>query len=170
MSLLGKKILNLLNKPHKAKKSNNKMLSFDESKHIGILYTWQEESKAAFIDEFAKSINKDVSVLCYNPSKEEVKAEHPVLNITELSATGKLKSEAALTFLSKHFDFLFVLDFELNEVSKHVIIKSKANCRVGYDITDERAYFDLMIGTKQSEGITSFAKELLKYVKAISNA
>lgn len=170
MSLLGKKILQLFNKPHKAQKSSNSLLSYEDSKQVGIIYTWTDQSKASLVDDFLKKMDKEVSILCFNPNKEEINSSHPTLNMAELSATGKFKSEVANNFLSKHFDFLFVLDFELTEISKHLIIKSKANYRVGCHIADEEAYFDLMIGVNENDGIANFTAQLLKYVKAISNA
>lgn len=169
MSLLGKKILNLLNNPSKAKKHSKQMISFDDSQRIGIIYTWVDKAKMTFIEEFTQSLEKEVAILSFNPSKDLVDTIHPIFNIDELSALGKLKSEVADTFLRKQFDYLFVLDFDLSEVTQHLIVNCNAICRVGCHIDDAEEYFDLMIGVNENAGIANFAEQLLKYVKTISN-
>ena len=169
MSLLGKKILNLLNNPSKAKKHSKQMISFEDSQCIGIIYTWADKAKMNFIGEFAQGLEKEVSILSFNPLKDPVDTIHPIFNIEELSALGKLKSEVADAFLRKQFDYLFVLDFDLSEVTQHLIVNSNAICRVGCHIEDAKEYFDLMIGVNQNAGIANFAEQLIKYVKAISN-
>ncbi len=167
MSLIGKKILTLLNNPSKSKKGIVSIKNYEDVRSIGILYTWSDKAKMESVREFCNSLDKDYDVLCFNPTKEPIDAAHSVLNITELSNLGKIKSIETESFLAKHFDYLFVLDFDLSEVTKHLILNSTAGYKIGCHAKDAEEYFDLMISINENAGIVNFADQILKYVKAI---
>ena len=167
MSLIGKKILNLLNNPSKSKKRHVSIKNFEDVQSIGILYTWSDKTKMDSIDEFSRSLGKEYDILCFNPMKEPIESIHSVLNISELSNLGKIKSTETASFLAKQFDYLFVLDFDLSEVTKHLILNSIAGYKIGCYGKDTKEYFDLMISINENAGIVNFANQVLKYVKAI---
>lgn len=167
MSLIGKKILNLLNNPSKSKKRDVAIKNFEDVQSIGILYTWSDKAKMESIDAFSRSLAKEYDILCFNPLKESVQCMHAVLNISELSNLGKIKSIETESFLSKHFDYLFVLDFDLSEMTKHLIVNATAGYKIGCYGQEADKYFDLMISINENAGIVNFADQMLKYVKAI---
>jgi len=171
MSIIAKKILGLFNKSDKRSKRNiPPVIPFDQATSLGIIYTWEDDNKEAEIESFIKLINdegKSIDVLCYNPNKEAVSIRHPTVSISDLSALGKLNSEAAQRFTSTPFDFLIHLDFELDDIVKSILIQSSARCRVGHHSADNSAYYELMIGIDKSSGLSNFTAQIVKYIKAI---
>ena len=167
MSIIGKKILEIQNKPSKNKRRELKIKSFEEAESIAILYTWSDSTKMEAVDLFAKSIEQEVDVLCYNPTKDIIECNHKSLHISDLNSLGKINSQDTKSFLSKHFDYLLVLDFELSEVTKHLILKCVASYKIGFYSAEHENYFDLMININKQAGIVNFAEQILKYIKAI---
>ncbi len=168
MSIIGKKLHGLLNKPSK-RKTEHKTVPFDSATSIGVLFTWQDQRTLDEIDAFVGELKelKEVNVLCYNELKEPVSVNYPTVNVTELSSLGKLNSKAASDFTNKPFDFLFHLDFSLNEITQSILAKSNAKCRLGIHSTEGEDYYELMIGINKNVGLTNFAEQILKYAKGI---
>ncbi len=170
MSVLGKKILGLLNNPSKRnKKGSPTIVPFEESKNLGILYTWSDNKKESALTEFISSLGEDkmVDVLCFNPTKTPVSSAYPIIDISSLSNLGKLNSDIAQKFIETSFDYIFHFDFEMNEVVKSILVQTKAKCRVGLHSNEGARYYELMIGINKSAGISNFAEQMAKYVKAI---
>jgi hypothetical protein len=171
MSILGKKFLSVSNRSHSAKnKVEVQFKPFAQSQSIGILYTWEDAQKEKFIQEFGQTLGngKEVSFLCYNPDKKViVNTENPVFTLAELSMFGKITSDHVNTFQEKPLDFLFHLDFELNEMVKAVMIGSKAHWKVGSHSEKDEGIYDLMIKMNLSAGLKNLAEQMLLYVKAL---
>lgn len=171
MSILGKKFLSVSNRSHSAKNNGEVQFKpFAQSASIGILYTWEDAQKEKFVQEFGQSLGaeKEVSFLCYNPNRKViVNTENPVFTMAELSIFGKITSEHVNTFKEKSLDFLFHLDFELNDMAKAVIIGSKANWKVGSHSENGEGIYDLMIKMNLSAGLKNLAEQMLLYVKAL---
>lgn len=170
MSILAKKVLGLLNRPGKRKKKSiPSVRPFKEAEKLGIIYTWNGREKEDELESFIQLIgeNKAIEVLCYNPTKEVIDTKHPTISISDLSPLGKIKSEIAQEFINRPFDFIFHFDFELNDIIRSVLIKTNARCRVGHHSADNSAYYELMIGINKSEGMSKFAEQIVKYIKAI---
>lgn len=170
MSILAKKLLGLLNRPSKRNKKNiPPIIPFDEAKKLGIIYTWEGQKKEEELDSFIQLIgkNKTVDVLCFNPTKENIDTKHSIISISDLTALGKLNSELAQEFTNKCFDFVFHFDFELNDIIRSILVQTNARCRVGHHSVDDSAYYELMIGINKSVGMSNFAEQIVKYIKAI---
>ncbi|OEK05252.1 DUF6913 domain-containing protein [Roseivirga misakiensis] len=171
MSIFSKKLLNLFNKTGKRDKKNlGPIIPFDQADKVGIIYTWKGPEKETEIENFIQSLideNKSVDVLCYNPTKEPIQTKHPFVSLSDLSALGKLNSEAALQFGNTPLDFLFHLDYELDDILRSILIQTNAKCRVGHHSPDNSAYYELMIGIDKSNSLSNFTAQILKYIKAI---
>ena len=168
MSIIGKKLHGLLNKPSK-RKAENKTVPFELASTIGILFSWQDQRTFEEIDSFINELKslKKVSVLCYNNLKDPLSIDYPVVNVSDLTGLGKLNSQAAHAFINEPFDFLFHLDLSLNEITQSILSKSRAKCRLGMHSTEGEAYYELMIGINKNVGVTNFAEQILKYAKGI---
>lgn len=170
MSTIGKKLLGLLNKPVKrSKKGEANIIPFEQAENLGVIFTWSDSKKESELAAFIKLLGeeKKVDVLCFNPTKTPINSNYPTVDISSLSNLGKLNSEVAQKFIGSSFDYIFHFDFELNEVVKSILVQSKAKCRVGLHSEDGSRYYELMIGINKSAGITNFAQQMAKYVKAI---
>lgn len=173
MSFLGKKILNLRTRTGKNNRPTVESLNFENSKSIGLFYTWNEKNTMDTVEEFSKKLTeegKEVEVLCFNPSKEEIDSIHQHFGIEQLSSLGKIKSETANQFMNKQFDYLMVLDFQFSEISSHIISNSSAIYRVGIHTEETLNLFDLMVNVKESAGIENLIEQILKYIRVIRHA
>ncbi len=169
MSVLGKKILTLFNRPSKRQKSDANLVPFEKATHIGILYTWADTKKEEVLQSFVNEISegKQVNILCFNTSKTAISTENPVFDESILTSFGKLNSEEVQRFIKTPHDYLFHFDFESDEIIKSILVQTKAKCRIGMHDSNSTNYYELMIGINKSAGISNFAEQMLKYVRAI---
>ncbi len=168
MSLLGKKMLGLVSK---SKKRDAKQVipSYEQSQSIGIIYTFEGDKKEETIDMLLNTLgeNKHVDVLCFMDMREITSSKHPSFHIEQLNNWGKIDSEEATKFSETSFDYLIHLDFEMNEIMKSLLNRTKAKCRVGFYSEKAEQYYELMIGINKSAGTTNFAEQIIKYIKSI---
>lgn len=171
MSILGKKLLSVANRGLSLKsKREATFKTFAQAESIGILYSWEDAQKEKFVQEFSQSIGegKEVKFLCYNPDKKsEFNTEHPVFSAADLSMFGKITSEQAIAFQQKPLDYLFHFDFQLNEMTKAVLLGSKAHWKIGSHSEKGEGIYDLMVKMNISAGIKNLAEQMLLYVKAL---
>jgi len=168
MSLLGKKLLELTSKSSKRKRQIV-MPNYADASHMGIIYTYGDEKKEESINELIKLIDdeKQVDVLCYINSKEIVTTKHPSFQIDQLNNWGKFNSKEVEYFQNANFDFLIHFDFEEDEIVQSLLRQTKAKCRVGFHSENTIQYYELMISMNKSAGSANFAKQIMKYIKAI---
>jgi len=170
MSFIGKKILQIRNKSNKQNRPKIDALNFEQSKTVGLFYTWEHKAKMEAVDEFRESLiaeGKEVNVLCFNPLKEDVNCIHSLFGIESLSSLGKIKSNLVEEFNSRRFDYLIVLDFELSEISSHIMSNSNAIYRVGVHSEEALDYFDLLVNVDQNAGTSQLIEQMIKYIKVI---
>lgn len=169
MSVIGKKILSLFNNPKKRKKGTIKLVPFDKAELVGILYTWSDSQKEEVLTSLIEKIGteKKVEVLCFNPTKNPIISQHPTFDESVVTNFGKLNSEDVHRFIKAPFDYLFHLDFESNELLKNILIQTNAKCRIGVHDEEHTSFYELMIGINKSSGISNFADQMIKYVRAI---
>lgn len=169
MSIIGKKLFKLLHRPSKRKRDGEVITSFEKATHLAILYTWVDPEKESVLEGFIERVGagRQVDVLCFNPTKKPVSSQYPVLETTDISISGRLNSAVAKEFLDKSFDFIFHFDFDLNEITKSILVMTKAKCRVGFYSETRTKYYELMIGMNKNTGIANFAGQMEKYVKEI---
>ena len=171
MSLIGKKLLSLQNRADRQKAPKRQHKPFEQASTVGILFTWEDKGKEAVIAEFVQRLpdNLKLRYLCFNPDrKTEIDSSHPSFSENDLTLLGKIESEEADSFLQEPFDYLFHLDFELSEMMKSLLIRSRAHCRVGFHSEGGESFYELMIGINKNAGLHNFAEQILKYVNALS--
>lgn len=170
MSAIGKKILLLLNSSGKEKIRRVAPRPFKEANSIGIIYTYDGTKKEGIISDFVNKIadNKKVDCLCFNPEqKAKLDTENAIFSIDDLNILGKINSTETAEFLDKKFEYLFHLDFELNEITNVLLTKSKAQCRVGLHSDSLHKPYELMIGINKNAGLNNLIEQMLKYVNAL---
>lgn len=169
MSVLGKKILSFLNSPSRRKKSKESFVTFEKASSVGVLYTWTDVKKEEVLDALVQQIgtDKNVEILCFNPSDTPISTENPSFDMTVLTNLGKLNSEIVQNFIRTPFDYLFHFDLESEEIVKSILVQTKAKCRIGIHDELNTDYYELMIGINKSAGISNFAEQMIKYVRSI---
>ncbi|WP_286745275.1 hypothetical protein [Roseivirga sp. UBA1976] len=168
MSILGRKILGLVNKPRK-REYKEPIPPYEKATNIGVLYTYEGEKKEESINQLVEELgkHKHIQVLCFVNQKEVPSLNRATLKIDQISSWGKLNSPETESFLDTSFDYLLHLDFELNEIAQTLLNRTKAKCRVGFHSETATNYYELMIGINKSAGTANFAEQMVKYIKAI---
>ena len=172
MNFLKQKMLDYLNK-----KTNNKNkiphinTSFANSRDIGLIFTWEGNSKYAQVLELIKYLEihgKKVELLCYVRNPKELNIPGiPVYMDKDISFFGKTKSSICSNFLSKSFDFLLHLDLQPAIIVQYVLSRTHAKCRVGKNDMINRQFYELMIRPTEEENFKDFCDQVLHYTKSI---
>lgn len=117
------------------KKHKKPFTGFEKAKRIGILFTVEDKEKHETIKELIKDLeknNKKVTTLTFLPKgKENYDFLFDYFTAKEFDFSGKIKSAAAIDFITEPFDFLFYLDLQPNLYTKYILSASKAKCRAG---------------------------------------
>jgi len=146
--------------------------SFFKAKKIGVIYTWEGETKLEVIDEFVSAMDmagKEVHIACFFKNLKNVGPQVQDLIITrkDFKLFAGIKSEELRDFITQDFDFLFHLDTESNVFIENVLARSHASCRVGrYDET-KKEYYDFMINVGTDHKIEKLCSEMLRYTKQL---
>lgn len=169
MSVLGKKLLKVLNRPKKRIKSESSIVPFENASSIGILYTWSDEKKEEVLKSMVERIgvNKKIEILCFNASSTHISTENTTFDLTALTTLGRFNSEVVQSFIRIPFDYLFHFDLETDEIIKSILLQTQAKCRIGIHDQFNTDYYELMIGIHKSAGISNLAEQMIKYVSSI---
>jgi hypothetical protein len=172
MNFLKRKMLDYLNKKANLKnKIPRNNTSFSNSKDIGLVFTWEGDSKYSQVLELVKVLEmhgKNVEMMCYirNPKEQNL----PGINLyydKDISFFGKSKSEKFSKFLSKSFDFLLHLDLQTAIMVQYVLSRTNAKCRVGKNDMDNCQFYELMIRPAEEENFKDYCDQVLHYTKSI---
>lgn len=143
-------------------------LTYDQSRHIGILYNLDEfDAKiiSGLMDEI-KNDSKKVSILGFvNSPNEKSNSDESLFSKKDISTTGGIKKDSVGHFTHEEFDFLISLDTSENINYKFVLASCSASCKVGFET---ESYRDLLLMTMNlSEDKTTSVKQLITYLKKI---
>ncbi|NMM48025.1 DUF6913 domain-containing protein [Marinigracilibium pacificum] len=156
----------------KSQYSNRPNTSFKDSKSIGIIFTSEGKTKFNSIKAFVKSLqdlNKNVDVLCFVPKNEENhEFKYDYFSENNLTLSGIIESEEVKKFEKQPFDYLYLLDFNINPFIMNVVLKSNAVCRVGFFSDESSQILDFMINASGNDYSREF-EELLKYTKDLNH-
>ena len=170
MTSIGKKILTLRTGNSQNKIQRGALIPFKEAESVGILYTWEGQQKEGLISQFVTVVGDHLAIdcLCFNADKKiTVDSVRPILNIGDLTMFGKINSIETDSFIQKPFDYLFHLDFNINEITEAILKQSHAKCRIGPHTDQSESLYELMIGINQSSGFENLTEQMLKYVNAL---
>jgi hypothetical protein len=153
------------------KKSENIRASipYGQALSIGVLFTVEDKQKHSDVKEFIHQLEQDgkkVHVLEYLPlKKENYEFKFDFFTMKDLDFWGKINSTHALKFSNMPFDYLFYVDKEPNPLTYHLLATSKARCRVGRFVENDKPFFEMMIG---ANGTTKgLLDTMYKYAKQI---
>ncbi len=153
----------------KKTKVKHKTVNYDKAQRVGILVTFYDHEKQHAIDEFIDHMvadKKEVQVLCYDKRRARNKI-FGYLQFTDkhISLLGKFKAEHVIDFINNDFDYLFHLDLESNEVLDKILALSKAKCRIGNDMDEHRAFYELMF---KADTLTQLSNLIQHYAKIVN--
>ncbi|MFC2125459.1 DUF6913 domain-containing protein [Bacteroidota bacterium] len=146
--------------------------SFYNAKKIGLLYTWEGDSKKEAVDEFVRVMDlagKEVYTACFYKSLINIGPQVQDLIFTrkDFKLFGGIKSDELVDFSTQEFDFIFHLDTESNIFIENILARSKACCRVGRYDESRKEYYDFMIDVGSDQKIEILCSEMLKYTKQL---
>jgi len=129
--------------------SGHSSVSYHEARRIGVLFTVEDKAKHEAVKEFIRKFEHDgkqVSVMEYlPPDKQNFEFKFDFFTENDISIWGKITSAGALKFAETPFDYLFYLDTEPNPLMEHLLVTSKAKCRVGRQWDNGTSYFEFMV-------------------------
>ena len=156
----------------KALKKNSSLrasLPYQQAVSIGIMFSVEDKQKHADIKEFIHQLEQDgkkVKVLEYLPlKKENYEFMFDFFTIKDLSFWGKINSALAQKFSETPFDYLFYIDREPNPMALYLLAASKARCRVGRYMENEKSYFEMMI--EQNGTTKGLIDSMYRYTKQL---
>ncbi len=152
---------------------DHKILSFQQAKHIGILFDGTDESHIPTINQYVELLEKggkNVSLLCFIDAVRAMESlAFPTFSRKETNWYFQPTSHEALTFVDKKFDVLINAFLQESLVLEYISTFSKAQFRVGPYLKDKQHCFDFMINIGQGS-LDDFMKNTLHYLKMFDSS
>lgn len=149
-------------------------VGFVQAQTIGILYHGDSPKKQVAVDWLAselKKLGKQVSILCYvTDSKQAANFTDPTITLQDIPLLGKITHPQAGLFLDTSFDYLYQVDLEGQPAIDYLLVRSKANCRVGYYRPARAVLFEVMVSLAKhpEEGdIANLTAQMLHYTQLL---
>ena len=166
MNPLKKGILNFLTTQRIRKISTREIRGYLEASTIGIIINVNDNQ--SHVDHLVSSIRlegKTPVVINVDPSGiKQGKNDFPSVGKKDISFFGAFKSQHLIHFLSKNYDFLLVLDHQVDTIIKYIAANCRTACRVGFD-EYPNDFLDLQIKPDKKREL----EDVLKYMRMISN-
>jgi hypothetical protein len=141
-------------------------VSYEASRHLGILFSVEDKAKHEVVKDFIRKFEQDgkqVKVMEYlAPDKQNFEFKFDFFTENDISFWGKITSPGALKFADTPFDYLFCLDPEPNLLLVHLLVRSKAKCRVGRQWQSSTSYFEFMV--QAPDNIKELADTMHRYI------
>ncbi len=156
-------------------RKHKEIISFNEAKHIGIIYKVVDEDFHNSVIEFIKTLQdididvhalgfvdyKDIPHYCYP------KIKHKVLTLKHLNWHYKPMGIDVNDFSNKEFDILIDLTMNNYIPVQYVLSHSQAKYIVGKYYETSTHYYDMMLKVDNSFKINEFIKVVVEYLKII---
>jgi hypothetical protein len=153
----------------KRNKAIRESLPYKQATSVGIIFTVEDKFKHDEIKEFVRHLEHDgktVKVISFLPkNKDNYEFMFDFFTENDLTFWGNINSTGALQFAETPFDFLYYLDTTPNPLIMNLLAQSKAKCRVGKFWDESKAFFELMIESKN--GHKSLIETMYRYTKAL---
>lgn len=147
--------------------------SFAEAKNIALLFFVEPQNPSldAALLKFRQRCwqeGKDVYFLGFSPTKElPPELGFDCLCLKDQNWLGAFQGELYESFLQRHFDFLVLSDFHVNNQVETLAQHAQAAFRVGYyQEENPLANFDLLIQCAADKGL--FLQKVEDYLKRLS--
>jgi hypothetical protein len=144
-------------------------LPYKQALSVGIIFTVEDKLKHDEIKEFVRHLEHDgktVKVISFLPkNKDNYEFMFDFFTENDLTFWGNINSSGALHFAETPFDLLYYLDTTPNPLIMNLIAQSKAKCRVGKFWDDSKAFFEMMIESKN--GHKGLIETMYRYTKAL---
>jgi hypothetical protein len=149
----------------RSKDSERSSVSYEASRQLGILFSVEDKAKHEVIKDLIRKFEHDgkqVKVMEYlAPDKQNFEFKFDFFTENDISFFGKITSASALKFAETPFDYLFYLDTEPNPLLVHLLVRSRARCRVGRQWENGPAYFEFMV--QASDSVKELADTMHRY-------
>jgi hypothetical protein len=153
----------------KKNKSLRASTPYAQARSFGIMFTVEDNQKHHAVKELVRMLEQDgkqAQVLEFLPRKKEnPEFLFDFFSVQEVSVWGEVKSNKAIGFAEKAFDYIFYLDEQPNPFMMYLLARSKAHCRVGRYMELCEPYFEMMI---EHAGTTKgLLDNMLKYTRQL---
>ncbi len=163
-----KPFIEFLTKRRLKRRSKPAPCSFEKARRVGIIINLRDSLRKEF-EQFILSIQgegKVTDVLKIGSSTDSEKGNtNGVITKSDVSFTGGIKSEKLKAFIDKEFDFLLILDHQLDYLIQYIASLCKASHKVGFNDFSKSKQLDLQIKPEKDREFD----DLLKYTKMIKH-
>lgn len=165
----------ILNNKINNKKVQHQFISYDNAQEIGIVYNAENLNDEQKIQQFANELRSDgkkVFLLGYINQKELPYKRVPHIS-SEFYWREKLTffylpiPEKIGRFIDTKFDILLNIYHDDEVALKGISVLSKAQYRLGSQMTLATQFFDMTIDTGNNKDVYYLAKQMEYYLKAI---
>ncbi|NNF02374.1 MAG: hypothetical protein HKN22_06790 [Bacteroidia bacterium] len=158
-------------------KRNGQIVSFENSKKIGILYDSTNEEDYELIKGYVKQIrdqHKDVQALGYVDSKQLpnnrfIKLGLDFVTRKMLDWKYEPKDITVKNFIEEPFDILILLNVEKCLPLQYIAVESKAKFRISNYADKNTKYSDMMIRLHEYRDLGLLVEQVNHYLKKIRN-
>ena len=150
-------------------KINRASVSYAESNHIGILYTYIDENKQRVINEFVNKLKKDgkrVDLLPAITNKNADNRYFKTFRLEEINSIGKWSNNNVNLFIYQQYDFLIYPDLNLIPEMENILINSFSKCRIGF-INEKINLFEMILKSDIEYDINHRLSKLYNYLKKL---
>tara|TARA_B100000886_G_scaffold214597_1_gene148787 strand:+ start:1437 stop:1937 length:501 start_codon:yes stop_codon:yes gene_type:complete len=165
-----KYLLNTINKiKNKSIKVNRASISYNNSKHVGILYKYIDENKQKALNDFKNKIISDGIRVDFLPSIRKKNADNryfKTFKSDEINMFGNWSNNNVNLFIYQQYDFIIYPDLYLSYDMENILIRSNAKCRVGF-IENKFNLFELLIKSDKDYDIDHRLNKLYHYLKKV---
>ena len=166
--MLKKSLISYISNRKGKAKSHPETCGFSKAETIGILVNGaipEPDNLAAFINNF-ETADKTTHVLGVNSSKTSLLTSiKSMVSHDDFTVLGKPKTETALAFFKRQYDYLILLDQKGDTLLKHFAMTCNATYLIGFSNYPENDILTLQV--KPAEG--NDLEDLFRYIKMIDD-
>jgi len=162
----------------RAHKRQQKMISFNEAKTIGVVYDSTDEKNFEIIKRYVKELReiykKDVLALGYYHGKELPNMRFSKLGLDfftrkNLNWHSKPNAPVVRNFTLKDFDILIDLHTGNSLPFRYVIAMTKAKFKIGRYERSSAPFYDFMISIEENTSLTKFIEQVNHYLNMLKH-
>jgi hypothetical protein len=148
------------------------LLTYAQVRQVGLLFRAPKKEQAMAVDLLIKGLlndGKSVSAFTFldNEPSPECKVAFKSFRPTDIDQWGRIKLELVNRFIDTPLDYLICISTGPSTEFEHLILRSKAYCRIGNSQTGMPHLFDLVFDT-EGHNPEEAATAILGYLRMLS--
>ncbi len=164
--MIKRSVLHILTNRKIRKIQKGDLKGYVQSKDIGILLNTNDDQSE--VDDIAQMLRKEgKSTTILNVDSSGIKQgrnDFPSIGAKDVGPMGGFRSQHLIHFVSKHYDYLFVLDHKMDYLIQYIAVCCDARCRIGFADQDN-PFLDMQIKPDKNREL----EDVFRYARMIDN-